>query len=1044
MQNSFKFNPGFQTDDESIANFVVRQSELRQILERFRSESAEPRVIVVAPRGAGKTTLCRRVLAEVRRNVSLSARWMPLFLGEESYSVTTAGEFLLECLFHLADDPKSEFTHEEYNRALRIEGDKPLRTHCLQILAELAKKGGKRFLIIVENLHMIVRDQLTTSDNELLDILREDSVFGIMATAVRSDEEDDRLPGFEYLPLKPLNLAGCHELWARLTGQQVDKSRIRPLQILTGGSPRLLHILAEFMKTPSLRDLMENLNFLIDQNTEYFKSQLDALPSQERKVFVALLEAWDPSSAKQIAEAARVSVNTASALLNRLSDRGAVIKQAGTGRASLYQAAERLFNIYYLMRRRSHPSSRVRALVAFMTQYYDRDELVDTTAKIAIEACTVEPSSRSDYHSAFSAILKDQPEAIRSAILRRTPSDFLASLTKDASSPQFSLLPQMEATIPNERKGGKLEDLISGARRAIASTELERALKLLNRATKLNPAAHEPWELKAIVNISMGNPEAALTAAENALAVDADRAMSHAVLGLALSAKGATEEAEAAHQKALSIDPNTSVSLLELAQVRKQAGLTAEALDLYHKAAVIGPLPSFAVRSYAHLLATEPNRFDEAEKMLRQLLEEDPNDTATLRSLARLYLRGDRVDEGAKLLRQAAERTRSGERWTMLTSYLAEGAADRVGAIEASRAAIEHNATTPYLFWTLADALRDEGASPDEIADVAAGLLATHSADEEVLVTAGQIYDIAERTDDAFQAYQAAANENGASGYPSFLLSRLLARLSRTDEAETALRRALEIEGDEAPCGALKDLADIRVHRGDDIEATTLLEESLRRNASCVCSLVLLASVADRKGDKERAIELVDSALEISPHFPAALALKAQLSTNDDEAAALIESAVLDHPDDATMLLARARLEGRQPPRRIDDLERAIELDPTLVEARLDLVTMKAKYGDAEEALEQLGIAMQVVPTRMEIISRLVDAALDLARAGYGEEVRAILATENGKYVEPLIVALRLHAGEAPIVANEIMEVAADILSQLQSTREGGTRRNSV
>ncbi|MDA9537742.1 hypothetical protein ACM41_16550 [Bradyrhizobium sp. CCBAU 21362] len=99
--------------------------------------------------------------------------------------------------------------------------------------------------------------------------------------------------------------------------------------------------------------MMENLNFLIDQNTEYFKSQLDSLPPTERKIFAALLEAWHPATAKQVSDAARVTTNTASAMLSRLTERGAVIKSPGYGKTALYSASERLFNIYYLMRRRS-------------------------------------------------------------------------------------------------------------------------------------------------------------------------------------------------------------------------------------------------------------------------------------------------------------------------------------------------------------------------------------------------------------------------------------------------------------------------------------------------------------------------------------------------------------------------------------------------------------------------------------------------------------------------------------------------------------------
>ena len=38
-------------------------------------------------------------------------------------------------------------------------------------------------------------------------------------------------------------------------------------------------------------------------------------------------------------------------MLSRLAERGAVVKSPGSGKSVLYSASERLFNIYYLMRR---------------------------------------------------------------------------------------------------------------------------------------------------------------------------------------------------------------------------------------------------------------------------------------------------------------------------------------------------------------------------------------------------------------------------------------------------------------------------------------------------------------------------------------------------------------------------------------------------------------------------------------------------------------------------------------------------------------------
>src|SRR5258706_2265871 len=103
---------------------------------------------------------------------------------------------------------------------------------------------------------------------------------------------------------------------------------------------------------------MARVTSLIDQYTDYFKSQLDTLASSERKVFVTLLERWDPATTREISEASRIPVNNLSAYLTRLKARRAVQKIAASG-IPYWHATQRLVNLYYLMRRRGVPSSRV-------------------------------------------------------------------------------------------------------------------------------------------------------------------------------------------------------------------------------------------------------------------------------------------------------------------------------------------------------------------------------------------------------------------------------------------------------------------------------------------------------------------------------------------------------------------------------------------------------------------------------------------------------------------------------------------------------------
>ena len=120
---------------------------------------------------------------------------------------------------------------------------------------------------------------------------------------------------FRVLTLQALDTEECDTLWSALSGQPKGSLQMRPLQILTGGNPRLIAVLAGFVKTYSFKDLMSNLFDLVDEHTEYFRSHIEALPPQERRVYLALARLWKPATAKEVASQARVNVNKCSAQL---------------------------------------------------------------------------------------------------------------------------------------------------------------------------------------------------------------------------------------------------------------------------------------------------------------------------------------------------------------------------------------------------------------------------------------------------------------------------------------------------------------------------------------------------------------------------------------------------------------------------------------------------------------------------------------------------------------------------------------------------------
>jgi tetratricopeptide (TPR) repeat protein len=1043
MAPTFRFNPGFQSDEESVQNFIVRKVDLAQALKPFRDgATSPPRVLVVAPRGAGKTTLCRRVLAEVNRDVTLSARWHPIFFGEESYAITTPGEFFLECLFHLQDRSDEPTIKNAYENALAQPSEKDLIDLALKTLRAYSKRIEKRLLIIVENFQTILDDQIGTGAKDLLKRLSDADYFGVLATSVSQlmTEENVALPSdFLRLDLKPLSREECRALWNSLTQQDIKTDRMRPLEILTGGSPRLLHILAEFMRSPSLHNLMENLNFLIDQNTEYFKSQLDRLPPTERKIFAALLEAWDPATAKQVSDAARVTVNTASSMLSRLAERGAVIKSAGTGKSALYSASERLFNIYYLMRRRSHPSSRVRALVSFMTDYYDRDELIDTATTLAHEACSVRPDSRMDYHAFYDAILARAPMLVRTSILERTPSDFLTSFTAHQKTTAESA--RAQASLPVAESSGVddgLEELLTKAERSVEGGEPERAIQLYSEAIELRPNAMAPRMRLVVLYLSEDLTDEAINAASEVIRLRPKNPWGHAIQGLAYMVAGEIDLAETAFEAALRIDADYGLAICELASIKETKGQREAAIQLYERALLIDCLTDAARAGYARILQAE-KRDREAEDLLRDDIDEEEQ-IQSRRALVELLSDTGRQQEGIDLLRRAAERYGDWRLWADLGSFvLARDGSDH-DAAEALAKSIALGAEDPMVFVSYAQALQRNGEPPARVLDVAKDLVEQLHDDRDAWTHAVFLASAAgDKTVAESYAREALDIVDDARGW---LTLAVLLRSSpkRTTEAEEAFRKAAALAQKDGFCSAVHLLAEFLVHRGEEAAAQEAMTTWFADSMPCYCCAVLEGDIAARSGNAESASRAFRGALELRKDGVQALTGLSRF-VEREEGEELIARAMASDSSDPRCLLARARLRQDNLESQIEDAFEAIRLLPSYAEAHLFLARALLRRNEADRAQEHLELALKELPLQRELTPMFVDAAMAVDAAGPGDGVSSILMKDEfGSTMEPLIVALRIKRGDTPIVAKEVMEVAMDIVSNAPSSKPIGSK----
>ncbi|MCF6190407.1 MAG: AAA family ATPase [Cocleimonas sp.] len=434
-----KYNPAFLTDEELIDIFCVRLNEFNSIIETVKENDASvnQNVLVIGPRGSGKSTLLLRVATELKKDKKLAKNWYPIVFAEESYEISSIGEFWLECLFHLGDQQFNEtgndslqIAHQELHSEL---DDKRLSTKCLAHIRDFADEYDKRLMLVVENLNMIFDSQLMNASDvgwSLRHTLQNDSRIMLLASSTSRFDAIEKSSEalfdlFRCINLKPLNTKECSTLWEKSSGKKPQKETMEAIRILTGGSSRLVSIIARFGAERSFHDLMKNLLDLVDDNTEYFKSHLELLPPQERRVYLSLADLWKPATAKEVADRSRQNSSKVSAQLKRLIQRGVVIEVKGEPRKKKYYLAERMYNIYYLLRRKRNADSMVQALISFMTAYFSKKELPELAQDFIDELTKNNETPPKIFFQALEKLCEELDDGDNKSLMLTLPDSFL-------------------------------------------------------------------------------------------------------------------------------------------------------------------------------------------------------------------------------------------------------------------------------------------------------------------------------------------------------------------------------------------------------------------------------------------------------------------------------------------------------------------------------------------------------------------------------------------------------------------------------------------
>jgi tetratricopeptide (TPR) repeat protein len=124
------------------------------------------------------------------------------------------------------------------------------------------------------------------------------------------------------------------------------------------------------------------------------------------------------------------------------------------------------------------------------------------------------------------------------------------------------------------------------------------------------------------------------------------------------------------------------------------------------------------------------------------------------------------------------------------------------------------------------------------------------------------------REEDAAQAFQKAIDlSRGHYAWAQFAVGLLLCRRGEYSEAETVIRKGLDVDGSPATGHLFLSVALFRLNRLEDAERSA--REALLRKPGFALAYLVLADVHGRRGEYARQLQNLDAYLKLEPDGPA-------------------------------------------------------------------------------------------------------------------------------------------------------------------------------
>lgn len=379
---------------------VGRSVMLEDSLEKLRSGAGKPpkhHQLFIAARGMGKTHFLTLIEDEIEGDEKLSQAWHVARFPEEANRVLSFADFLLVLCEILRDTlPDEPAWTQLLNLLSTEEDDQKIVDTVVPELRKRYKTTGQALVIMMENLNQIFQQQIKNQKHiASLRGLFMESKNGCLLLAsapIQFDAiTDSKKPFYDFFDVRILDQLSDEETielirlnleWDKCQDLLDDFQQLRPRLLaiyrMTGGNPRLTHMLYQLIAHESITEVKQQFHELLDRITPFYQDRLNDLAPQERAVLETLATALrrKPKTPTAIAAAMRMSQPQVSNLLGRLTKAGylCAIQSENDKRSRSYVIREGFFDIWLAMNMSRGERRRLPFLLDFFAEFYPKIE----------------------------------------------------------------------------------------------------------------------------------------------------------------------------------------------------------------------------------------------------------------------------------------------------------------------------------------------------------------------------------------------------------------------------------------------------------------------------------------------------------------------------------------------------------------------------------------------------------------------------------------------------------------------------------------------